>query len=224
MKQYLKFILFFIFFIEGATSTFYAQQDSSQSKISFALRGKFLVALGWEDMSWRMYSIGTELIYNNHHCLGFDAGVFRSFRQYDDEFDNPIDDYTDRRSYFLVDYKYCFPINDEWSIYLNSYSKFNGKYTSKLHTYISDESAIAFDQLYAKGVYADLGVGAGFKVYFGFSNAGFDASINVGKRFESYDVYSYDEDNVQSINKHVSDDRTIMYLRINFFYHFFRRF
>ena len=80
MKKQLKFYLLLIFFSVVVNSTFYAQQDSSKSKISFALRGKYLVAPGWEDMSWRMYSFGTELIYNNHHCLGFDAGVFRSFR------------------------------------------------------------------------------------------------------------------------------------------------
>ena len=105
---------------------------------------------------------------------------------------------------------------------MNSYSKFNGKYTSKLHTYISEESAIASDQFQAKGIYTDFGCGAGVKIYFGLSNAGFDASLNVGKRYESYDQYDYDEDNVQFVDKHVSESHTMLYLRVNFFYHFLR--
>lgn len=224
MKKQLKFYLLFIFFSVVANSTFYAQQDTSKSKISFALRGKFLVFPQLREISsLRAYSYGVELIYNNHHCLGLDAGVFRTFRR-DGGFFNPIISHVERRSYFLVDYKYNFPINDYLSFYLNFYSKFKGKYTAQSHTYVSTENPVASDQLNSKGIFRDYGCGLGIKVYFGKSNIGFDASMNIGTRYVSYDQYgySYDGNNTQYIDKNVNGVDRWYYFRLNFFYHFLR--
>lgn len=196
--------------------------DSGGPKLTFAIRGKALFAPGWEDISWTMYSIGTELIYNNHHCLGFDLGMFRRFQQFDDEMDQPLDEYTEKRNYLLLDYKYHFPINENVGVYLNSYWKFNGKYRWDSHTYISTNNPVEYDEQEARGIFQDVGAGVGMKTYFGWSNFGFDFSLNVGKRIGSYDRYQYDENNVQSVKETVNETRGLVYLRLNFFYHFFR--
>ena len=224
MKQFLKFILFIIFFIGVLNNTIYAQQDSSQSKISFALRGKYLVSPTLRDIpSIRAYSFGVELIYNNHHCLGLDAGVFRTFSR-NGNFFNPIATRVEYRSYFLVDYKYNFPVNDYLSFYLNFYSKFKGKYTSHYHAFVSNVNPVEIDHLSSKGIFRDYGVGLGIKVYFGKSNIGLDANMNIGSRYVSYDQYSYDGKNTQYIDENVNGAYRWFYLRINFFYHFFRLF
>jgi len=200
----------------------YAQRsyDSTKNDLSFAVRGKYLPGFIIEDIYFRTYGLGAEMIFKERHSIGFDANVFRWRFQNDDANDVEMYDEFERRAYLNVDYKLNFMLNDNLGLYLNTIFKFNGKYRSWIEMYDYPEQKEVFSR--SAGTFYEPGVGIGIKGYFGDSDFGIDASMNVGRRFEIRDEVNqlYPEGFEYVDNRNLTQNR--FYIRLNFFYHFCR--
>lgn len=198
-------------------------KEIKPTTIGFAVRGKYWLLPGWEDWLMPSYSYGLELILNNRHCLGLDAGMTKVIRGWDDEMDvQMMTDFRWRR-YLLVDYKYVFYDADDWLLYANSFMKFRGKYSewTELEEYDFGNKDLSIYNSRIDGTYHDYGLGIGTKIYFGFSSFGFDASVNVVFRDGTYLKTTYTDSNTPPTYTTQSDDAVLPYVRFNFFYHFF---
>lgn len=197
----------------------------AQPELSFAVRGKYLPIYGLEDFSGRTYTYGAELILNNHHSIGVDGTMFRTRGEMDD--DDEVAMYSDyeRKTYCLIDYKFLMPVNEyNIAFYLNTYWKVNGRYWSwsKKHEYDFGDRDLSFLQSATRGRFSEFGAGLGLKIYFGDSDAGIDISMNLGQKTGFNDIYNHRSRYFLKTNEHVLVNRTIAYMRINFFYHFLR--
>lgn len=223
IKSLLAVILYLIPFVSKAQ-----ESKSEYSKVSFSIRGKYLLGGFLEDLYWRGYNYGGEVFIGKRHVVGIDGGVFRTRRERDD--DQEVAMYSDitRRSYMYMDYKYIFLLDKEFSLYAQVYSKFLGKrmdWSEKTDYDFGDSTDLTFLNATARGTFTDIGLGVGGKIYFGESNFGFDFSLNVYKRFEKYNQtdYSYSEgDGWEWNSSQIKESPVALYLRITFFYHFLR--
>lgn len=219
----LSFILFWVF-----TNPILAQESDEYSKVSFSIRGKYLLGGFLEDLYWRGYNYGGEIFIGKHHAIGIDGGVFRTRREEDDYSEVAMYSDITRRSYIYMDYKYIYPFDKEFSLYGQIYSKFLGKrmdWKEKTDYDFGDSTDLAFLDETARGTFTDIGLGVGGKIYFGESNFGFDFSLNVYKRFEKYNQtdYTYSEgDGWEWNSSQIKESPVALYLRISFFYHFLR--
>lgn len=226
MNRLIKILLLAFLFLIPYEST--AQEFGWYSKVSFSIRGKYLLGGFLEDLYWRTYHYGGEVFLGKHHAIGIDAGVFRTRRERDD--DNEVAMYSDitRRSYIYLDYKYIYPFNQGFSLYGQVYSKVFGKrkdWSEKTDYDFGDSTDLTFLNGSATGTFTDIGLGVGCKFYFGESNFGFDFNLNVYKRFEKYNQteYVYSEvDGWEWNSSQINESPVALYLRTTFFYHFFR--
>ena len=109
MNHLIKLLLLsYLFFLSNLCC---AQEPKEHLKVSFSIRGKYLLGGILEDLYWRTYHAGGEVFIGDRHAIGIDGGVFRTRRERDD--DNNTAMYSDitRRSYMYLDYKYIYPFN-----------------------------------------------------------------------------------------------------------------
>ncbi|MNX84139.1 hypothetical protein D3C86_1159240 [compost metagenome] len=205
-----------------------AQESGTYSNISFSIRGKYLLGGFLEDLYWRGYNYGGEIYIGKHHAVGIDGGVFRTRRERDDDKDAAMYSDITRRSYIYLDYKYIYPFNNQFSLYGQVYSKVLGKrmdWSEKADYDFGDSTDLTFLEGQGRGTFTDIGLGVGCKFYFGESNFGFDASLNVYKRFEKFNQtnYVYSEgDGWEWNSSQIKESPVALYLRMTFFYHFLR--
>ncbi|WP_341907145.1 hypothetical protein [Fluviicola taffensis] len=215
----ISFILFCVF-----TNPILAQESGNEySKISFSIRAKYLYLPGWENVSWRSYSYGGEIFIGKHHAIGIDGDGFITRRRWETgEYDDLIAMEVTKRSSVYADYKYIHPFNEVFSLYGQVYSRFLGKRTD---WYEDAENDTLIDPNYLletkRGTFTDFGIGIGGKWYFNGGNSGLDVSLNAYKRFGSYTETVYSPTNGWSTND-IDNSTVSAYLRVAFFYHFFR--
>lgn len=206
-------------------------QEKESTSVSFALRGKIFGFFVIEDTYFTTGTIGGEFLLGNKHSIGIDYTYFAWQYQTDGDFTdssgNLIHDvslynqYT-RRPYFLFDYKYNLHNHgDDFSLYLNlctklgEYKEWYGEnYNEK---YLTSRPVILDNTI--NGVFNEVGVGVGFKGYFTESNLGYDISANYARRTNKNKV------TIPSLNvydKKENSIKNLLYIRINFFYHFGR--
>lgn len=222
----MRYLFLFILSLAFTNKSFSQENIPVSQRFSFAVRGKFL-AIGGEDQYCRGYSYGGELIYKNRHCIGIDGGVFRARREEDDYSEKAMYSQIYRRSYVLIDYKCRLFTLKGNPVYLNVYGKPDGKYWNwykwKRDNYpFSPEDDTTFLRSTQRGRFKDWGIGIGTKIYFGESPFGFDASINVYRRFGSHVWYHHKDKNTLEITEE-SENYIRPYIRMTFFYHFFHQ-
>lgn len=212
---------FLLFLLVCSVSKFQAQEVPS--KVSFALRGKYLVGGVLEDLYWRSYNYGGEIILGKHHAFGIDGGMFRTRNEYDDSVDVAMYSSIERRTYVYVDYKFMVNIQPQLVLYAQVYSKLHGRMWSwnEVYDYDFKSKDLTYLQATSRGNFTELGGGIGTKIYFGTSNFGFDANLNIAKRFGTFTASHYNEDGNWTYKQH-DDTKLKAYLRISFFYHFNR--
>lgn len=226
MNHLIKLLLLTGFFLFSGLCS--AQEPTERIKVSFSIRGKYLLGGVLEDLYWRTYHAGGEVFIGDRHAIGIDGGVFRTRRERDD--DNNTAMYSDitRRSYMYLDYKYIYPFNPGFSLYGQVYSKVLGKrrdWSEKNEYDFGDSTDLTFLEGIGRGTFTDIGAGVGCKYYFGESNFGVDVSLSVYKRFETFYQSSYvysQGDGWEWNSSQVKGSPVSLYLRTALFYHFLR--
>ena len=226
-----KSILFFLLLFSSSNYFSQLKQKMEAANLSFAIRGKYFTMFVFEDLYFRTYCYGAELIHKNKHSIGLDVNVFRWKSEEDDSKDVAKYQFFEKRASLLIDYKFNFLTNNsaaEFGIfyYINLFNKFNGKYTS---WYTKED--YPFDSNYntnflkstATGTFNEPGVGIGIKNHFDYDFHGFgiDASFNITKRFSTIYEQNFDINNQINYNT-VHEEKLRFYIRLNLFYHFFR--
>ncbi len=193
------------------------------NEFSFSLRGKYFLAPGWEDRSFRSYSYGIEFQYGKRFTFGIDGGAFRDNQSYDDELDVPIDIYYSRRTYFFADTKYQFFIRKTHVLYFSMATKQLGKYYSwsnKFDYPFSPETDLRKYDLYHRGNYTDYGIGVGAKLYFANYQWGLDVNFFAMYRQSNYQIMDIVNDEIIVVNSKENEYRP--FFRVAFLYHFKR--
>lgn len=204
-----------------------AQESVELNKFSFAMRGKYLFLPGWENVSWQTYSIGGELFLGKYHALGIDFDGYKS------KWRNEVGDMDELKAYeFLkrtsiyIDYKFVYPLREDFSIYAQLYTRTNGKrkeWNEKAETYTLQSMADTnYFQEGVNGTFADYGLGIGGKWYFNGGNSGLDFSLNLYRRFGSYEQRIYSTSEGWNIIQKAEPTAVFFYFRVTFFYHFLR--
>ena len=203
-----------------------------KNDLSLAARGKIFGFFVIEDAYFSTGTLGLELIYKNKHSIGIDYTFFNWQYQTDGDkedslgnwqHDIPLFNEYERRSYFLIDYKYSFSkLNRDVFWYINAYNKY-GSYRQWYGDWYNEELLNrdpGFLNSITKGRFNEVGLGIGFKTYFKDYNLGFDMSGNFAVRTSKNDITNRSVSNLEVISKDVRDTKYLPYLRINFFYRF----
>lgn len=219
----MRFLFIYLCFFVQLISRAQDHSNVEPSKVSFAIRGKYLVGGILEDMYWRSYNYGGEIILGKHHAIGVDGGMFRTRNENDDSVDVAMYSGIERRTYIYADYKFMLNLKPQIVLYAQVYTKLNGKmwHWSEVYDYDFKSKDLTYLQATSRGNFTELGGGIGTKIYFGTSNFGFDANLNIAKRFGAFTSSNYDGNGNWD---YITYDETKMkaYLRISFFYHFNR--
>jgi hypothetical protein len=223
MNRLIKLVSFILFCV--FVNPIFAQESGNEySKISFSLRGKYIVFGILEDTYWRAYSYGGEIYIGKHHAIGIDGEVFRFRSEMDDSDDQAMYSEITRRSYIYVDYKYIYPFNPEFSLYGQLYSKLLGKrmdWIRKEDYEYETPVDLSFMDETKRGTFTDIGIGIGAKFYFTDLNLGADVSVNVFKHYYSTIATNYSDVDGWSTEE-FKEPLFPVYIRMNLFYHFFR--
>lgn len=214
----------FLFLLANGTV---AQESKEYSKVSFSIRGKWLYIPGWEDVSWRSYSYGGEFFIGKHHAIGIDGdGYQRHWRNEEGSSDVLIAMEVTKRTSIYLDYKYIHPFNEQLSLYGQLYSRLNGKRKEWIEKSTNYQFENPESENYlkgtAKGTFTDFGLGVGGKWYFNGGNSGLDFSINVFRRFGNFVETRYSNATGWTSYQVNESPKVFCYIRLTFFYHFFR--
>lgn len=195
----------------------------AQTRLSLAVRGKYLPIWGFEDFYGRTYTYGGEFILNDRHSIGIDGNVFRTRAEIDnDEDTDEMYSEINRKTYGLVDYKLLMYLKPELQLYCTVYQKWGGKYWMwhKKHDYDFGDRDISFLQSTKRGRFRETGFGIGVKGYFSDSGFGIDFCLGMGYRTGSNENYDHLNPYEVKITKGIEYDRVMAYARLNFFYQF----
>lgn len=219
----MRFLFICLCFCVALNSQAQEVSIAEPSKVSFAIRGKYLLGGILEDLYWRSYNYGGELILGRHHAIGIDGGMFRTRHENDDSVDVAMFSEIERRTYLYADYKFMVNIKPQIVLYAQVYSKLNGRIWQwdEPTDYDFKSADMTYFKETSRGNFSEVGGGFGTKIYFGTSNFGFDANLNIAKRFGTFTSSNYDGNGNWDYTTY---DETKMkaYLRISFFYHFKR--
>lgn len=177
-----------------------------------------------EDLYWRAYNYGGEVFIGKHHAFGVDGGVFRWRFEEDDSNDRAMYSDITRRSFVYVDYKFMYPINTNLTLYAQAFSKLHGRrmdWSVKYDYDFDPNKDLNFLNATGRGKFVDYGGGIGMKYYFDLSNFGIDVNLNVFKR-EGKNTFSHYSLTDGWYTTDVSENQVSAYMRVTFFYHFFR--
>lgn len=220
MKKHLLLFVLLLAFHNGNS------QELVPSKVSFTLRGKYIVFGFLEDLLWRSYSYGGTVQFGKHHSIGVDGAMFRTRFDYDSD-DDQITYYSNiyRRTYIYIDYKYIFKFKGG-DVYAQAYTKQHGR----LFTFdIPRDDAYEAEHLesfqdYGRGKFTEYGGGVGALFYTNEGNGrfAFDVNLNVAARFGTHTFSRYDKQEGVWNYTTESDNMVYPYLRFTVCYHFFR--
>jgi hypothetical protein len=219
----MRFLFFFFCLVIAFKSQAQDYAIVEPSNVSFAIRGKYLLGGILEDLYWRAYNYGGEVIIGKHHAIGIDGGMFRTRFENDDSVDVAMFSEIERRTYIYLDYKFMLHLNPQVVLYAQVFSKLNGKMWQwdEPTDYDFKSADMTYFKETSRGNFSELGGGFGTKIYFGTSNFGFDANLNIAKRFGSFTSSNYDGNGNWEYSTH-DETKLKAYLRISFFYHFYR--
>jgi hypothetical protein len=140
--------------------------SETDTKLSFAIRGKVFGFFIIEDVYFSTATLGGEFLFKGRHSLGIDYTYFGWQYERDDANDMALYETYERRGYFYFDYRYKFLAHKDFDFYFNLYDKtgtYHLWYEGVADGYNPSERPFLNDRI--NGTFNQIGAGLGFKGY-----------------------------------------------------------